>query len=179
MSRIVIVTGPPGAGKSTVTARLSREADGPLGLHMHTDDMYAYVKKGFVEPWRPESQHQNTTLMAAMAASAAICAKGGYEVFVDGIVGPWFLDPWRSAAKAHALDLRYVVLMPAEAETVARGTTRTGHPMTDEAVIRQMWKAFVDFAPPPQHLVDTTGQAAADTAAAVRARLTAGDFKLR
>jgi chloramphenicol 3-O-phosphotransferase len=178
MGRIVIVTGPPGAGKSTVAQRLARGADGPLAMHLHTDDFYAYVVKGFVDPWRPESQAQNVTLMNAIASVAAIGAMGGYEVFVDGIVGPWFFEPWLSAARRYALELDYVLLMPDEATTVARGTARKGHPMTDPAVMRQMWQAFRDAAPPADGVLDTTGQTIDETVAAVRTGLANGRFRL-
>ena len=63
--------------------------------------------------------------MEALAASAAIYARDGYEVAVDGIVGRWFFDPWQATAREHGLDLRYVALIPGEAETVARATART------------------------------------------------------
>jgi len=179
MGRIVIVSGPPGAGKSTVSRRLAQDAVGPLGMHMHTDDMYAYIRKGFVEPWRSDSQAQNVTLMNAMAASAAICAAGGYEVVIDGIVGPWFFDPWIQAARSRSLELHYVVLLPDEAATVARATARTAPgAMTDAGVTRQMWQAFQDFAPAPAHVVDTTGQAPEQTVAAVVAALAEGRFRL-
>jgi predicted kinase len=177
--RIVIVSGPPGAGKSTIARRLAEAAEGPLAVHLHTDDFYAYIRKGFVQPWRPESRAQNVTIMTALAATAAIYARGGYEVMIDGIVGPWFFDPWLAQAREHSLDLRYLVLMPAEAETVARGAARTAPgAMTDEAVIGTMWQQFRLHASDPAHLVDTTAESPDATLARVRIGLAEGRFRL-
>ena len=97
--RIVIVSGPPGAGKTAVARRLAENAAGPLAIHLHGDDFYAYIRKGFIEPWRTESRAQNAVVLEALAATAAIYAKGGYDVFADGIVGPWFFEPWVEAAQ--------------------------------------------------------------------------------
>ena len=177
--RIVIVSGPPGTGKSTVARALADGAEGPLAVHMHTDDAYVYIRKGYVEPWRPESQAQNITVMNALAASAAAFAAGGYEVAVDGIVGPWFFDPWLAASKAQGIDLRYVCLMPSEAETLGRGTARTAPgAMTDPAVISGMWHAFQKYASPEANVLDTTGEASETTVARVRAMLAAGELRL-
>lgn len=177
--RIVIVSGPPGAGKSTVARALAERAEGPLAVHMHTDDFYVYIRKGYVDPWRPESQAQNIAVMNALAASAAAFASAGYEVAVDGIVGPWFFDPWITAARAQGIDLRYVCLLPAEEENVARGVARTAPgAMTDPAVIRQMCEAFRRFPSPPANVLDTTGEDSEATIGRVRAALAAGGLKL-
>ena len=179
MARIVIVSGPPGAGKSTVARALAEGSAEPLAVHLHTDDFYAYIRKGFVEPWRPEAQDQNITIMNALAGAAATYARGGYEVLVDGIVGPWFFDPWLAAAREHGLDLRYVLLMPDEATAVARAQARTAPgAMRDAAVVRTMCDHFRTFAPPDAHILDTTGQAIDETVATVRDGLDAGRFAL-
>jgi len=178
--RIVIVSGPPGAGKSSIARRLAAGSAEPRAVHLHTDDFYAYIKKGFVAPWRPESQSQNITVMNALAGAAATYAKDGYEVVADGIVGPWFFDPWRAAAATHDLDLRYILLMPDEASTVARATARTAPgAMTDANVVRTMWTHFRNFPLPDGHVLDTTGQGAEETFAVIRDGLAAGRFGLK
>jgi hypothetical protein len=34
-------------------------------------------------------------VVEAFTASAKRFAQGGFEVVVDGVVGPWFLEAWR------------------------------------------------------------------------------------
>jgi hypothetical protein len=179
-ARIVIVSGPPGAGKSTIARRLATRSDEALAVHLHTDDAYGYIRKGFVAPWMPQAQAQNIVVMDAVAATAATFACGGYEAFVDGIVGPWFFDPWLRVAESYSLDLRYVALLPDEAVTVARATARTTPgAMTDEGVVRTMWGHFQTYAPAEGHVLDTTGHSVDETLATIRDGLAAGRFVLK
>jgi hypothetical protein len=47
--------------------------------------------------------------MAVLAKAAERYAQGGYFVVVDGIVGPWFIHPFKSLKQP----VHYVVLRPA------------------------------------------------------------------
>jgi predicted kinase len=179
-ARIVIVSGPPGAGKSTIARRLAECSPQARAVHLHTDDFYAYIRRGYLAPWLIEASEQNMVVMKALALAAATYAKGGYEVLVDGIVGPWFFDPWLAVVAEYGIDLRYILLMPDEAATVTRATARTAPgALTDPAVVRVMWGHFGTYAPPAEHILDTTGQSAEDTFLTVQAGLNRGQFKLR
>ena len=61
-------------------------------VHIHSDDFYQYIRKGYIAPWLEGSGKQNEVMIEAAAASAERFSAGGYEVFVDGTIGPWFLN---------------------------------------------------------------------------------------
>lgn len=156
VGRLVIVTGSPGVGKSTLARRLARDWPAEAALHAHSDDMWTWFAKGYIPPWKPESRDQNVVVTRAMAAAATTLAQA-YPVVFDGIVGPWFVQLFREAAEAAGVRLDYLVLRPDRATAVTRGTGREGHPMRDEQVIGSMWDQFADLGGFEPHVLDTTG----------------------
>ena len=73
-------------------------------VNMQTDDFYHYLSKGAIPPYLPESNEQNLIVIEAFLESAKRYARGGYDVIVDGIVGPWFLEPYCRAMVFGAME---------------------------------------------------------------------------
>ena len=53
--RIIIITGSPGTGKSTISSILAKESNMSKSVNMQTDDFYHYLSKGAIPPYLPES----------------------------------------------------------------------------------------------------------------------------
>ena len=91
--RIVIITGSPGTGKTTAASVIAKESSLSRSVHIHNDDFYHYLSKGAIPPYLPESNEQNKVVMEAVFSAAESFAHNGYDVIVDGIIGPWFIGP--------------------------------------------------------------------------------------
>ncbi|MFE7407566.1 DUF664 domain-containing protein [Isoptericola sp. NPDC057559] len=174
---VTILTGPPGAGKTTVAALLTAELERPT-VNLTTDTFYRSIATGFVPPYLAGSQRQNETVAAAIVGAVSAYVRGGYEVVVDGVVGPWFLPPFREAAAREGWDLAYVVLRPALDVALARAGGRADAELRDPDAVRSMHAAFGDLAGLEPHARDTGAEEPADTAAALRAALADGAFRL-
>ena len=175
--QVIVLTGPPGAGKTTVAGLLAAALE--PSVHLYADDFWHFIKRGSVPPYLPGAHRQNEIVIGVLAAAAFGYAAGGYQVVCDGIVGPWFLAPFRGQAGATGLPLHYVVLRPDEATALSRATGRTGQALTDPEPVLSLHRQFAELAALEPHALDSTGLSAADTAQAVLASVAAGRYLLR
>jgi chloramphenicol 3-O-phosphotransferase len=164
---VIILTGPPAAGKTTVAELVASDAAGPT-IHLVTDSFYRSIRTGFVLPYLPESRRQNEVVIDAIVAAVTAFARGGYDVVVDGIVGPWFLGPFRAAAERDHLQLSYVVLRPTLEATLSRARERAADELKDVDAITGLYEAFTELDELERHVIDTSDLDESRTAVEVR-----------
>ena len=174
---VIILTGLPAAGKTTVAELLATTASVPT-VHLTTDVFYRSIRTGFILPFLPEAQRQNEVVIEAITGTVATFARGGYAVVVDGIIGPWFLPPFRAVAEHDHLAVSYVVLRPDLDTTLARAKQRAGHELKDPDAITGLHAAFAQLGDLEDHAIDTGDLDAEQTTAEVRRVLGSGRYRL-
>lgn len=174
MSSLLVVTGPPGAGKSTVAEVLVERTE--RSVLVAGDAFFAFLRSGAVEPWREEAHDQNTVVTGAAAAAAGRYASGGWPTVYDGVVGPWFLPQFVAGTGLAHLD--YVVLLPSAARCVERVATRRGHGFTDEAATRHMHREFASASIDPRHVLGDPFEGARPVADLIQRAQAAGALRI-
>ncbi len=169
--RIVVITGAPGTGKSTTSAIVAQESDMEKSVHMYTDDFYHYLSKGAIPPYLPESNEQNLIVIEAFLEAAKRYARGGYDVIVDGIIGPWFLEPWLNMVQ-EGYEVHYIILRANKEETMKRAIHRSKLDReTNIALVETMWQQFRDLGTYETNMIDTTNFSIQDTVSAIKEKI--------
>ena len=172
---MLIVSGPPGAGKTTIARRMAEASPVPA-VHLHTDNFFEAIRSGFIAPWKPTAAGQNTTISRVIVAAAAAYALGGFRVLIDGVVGPWFLDIYRAEALRIGVALDYVVLRPALEIAIVRARDRHVGPLADYPP--RIFEGFADLGALDGHAIDNSAMTETEVIGQIEAGLATGRFRV-
>ena len=163
---IVVLSGPIGAGKTTVAQELINISRGRVA-YIEGDVFWSFFAKG--GPGGPNLQGFRT-IMRAMLSSALHYSLGGCETIVDFSVPPWFLDTAKAVANFRDLPLDYVVLYPSLEVCKHRAASRP------VGKIKKYDTEFYElFGAAERYLMTETEGTPAEVAARIRKGLNAGN----
>ncbi len=172
---VLIVTGAPGTGKTTTASILAERS--PAAVHLETDAFFRFIRRGYIEPWRPESQAQNQVAMGIAGEAAATYATAGYFTVVEGIVFPrWFLLPLRDGLRKAGFRVAYAVLRAPLPVCLDRVEGRDG--AVDAEAVTKIWTEFEDLEQFETHAIDVSERSPEEIANALEQVLVTGSHLL-
>ena len=135
MGTVTFLSGPVGAGKTTVARELVALLPAPLS-YIEGDAFWAFVSKP-----GPRSQRENfPVILRAMTAAALPLARSGFDVVVDFSTPPEFLP---TAAKIlKEVPFNFVVVCPSLAVCEERAAGRSEGRIADYAPYRSFHRLF-------------------------------------
>ena len=110
-------------------------------------------------------------VIEAFLEAAKRFARGGYDVVVDGIVGPWFIEPWLSIVQ-DGYEVHYIVLRAGKEETMRRAVGREKLDReTNIELVETMWEQFNHLERYEAHVIDTTDYSIDETVSAIKEKV--------
>ncbi len=171
MGSLLVITGPPGAGKSAVASAVANERDPSVLLD--GDAFFGFLDRGAITPWAVDAREQNEIVTMAAAAAAGRFAHDYFTVY-DGMIAPHFVTSF--AAAAHVDQIHYAVLLPPLDLCIYRISARRGHGFDDEAATRRMYREFEHAPIAARHLFTDSADGASRVAAAILTRFEEGSL---
>lgn len=170
MGRLLVITGPPGAGKSAASTNIAARFD--RSVVVTGDSFFGFLASGKKDPWLAEAHEQNETVIRAAAAATARYVQGGNDTIYDGILGPWFLPSFLGAAGLESLN--YVILLPPADICVERILRPRDHDFADETATRRTHRGFTQAEIDQRHVISDVTASPRDTADLVLSACQAG-----
>jgi predicted kinase len=141
--RVLLVTGPSGAGKTETTVAFASSRREPCAV-VNQDLVRTFVKAGHVRPdtdWGPEAERQWQLSRAICIDAMRRYLDEGFDVVIDTFAPGDDAELWR--VEGARFDV--VVLKPSLEVAAARNRARVSH-TTDDASLARNHEMF-DFAP--------------------------------
>jgi hypothetical protein len=172
MKPIILLSGPVGAGKSTVARELIACSPEPVA-YIEGDIFWAFISK---RDGNKSRQKDFKMIMTAMTAAAMPYALYGYETILDFSIPPWFLETASRIVDQKDVPLDYVVIYPAETICTARAAGRLEGVISDYTPYKELYADFREAG--RRHLISDDLSDAATVAAQIREGLEEGRFRL-
>jgi Chloramphenicol phosphotransferase-like protein len=166
VSSVVFLSGPIGAGKTTIAQELIAIWSGPL-VYIEGDKFWSFL----VRRKDGDQREDFRLLMRAITAASLPFARSGYDVLLDFSVPPPFLKVALAILKDMPLD--YVLLRPSLAVCAARARDRQHGKITK---YDRGFYALFDAA--DHHTIADDDADAASMAQQIRAGLAANRFRV-
>ena len=135
---VIILSGPVGAGKTTVSKELIKSAPEPLA-YIEGDKFWFFIVKGAEAMGKSKNFR---TIMASMIAASIPYATAGYEVIIDFSLPPWFLETAIKILSRRELSLEYIVIKPGEDLCASRAANREEGVISDYSTLHEFYLSF-------------------------------------
>lgn len=173
---VLLLTGPAGAGKTTVAHAWASQQQRPT-LHISLDDVRDFVKSGYANPsdgFASAVEQQCHLARQGCAALAHIYAQAGFLVIIDDAIFP----EWEAVGynEWHELLLEVphslIVLLPTFEYVLERNQYRSGRRLLSQDMLRVIyemmlpWRDQRDFP-----IIDTSALSVEETVARLQSEM--------
>ncbi|MDV2686493.1 AAA family ATPase [Alkalihalophilus lindianensis] len=164
MSRIYIVSGPAGVGKSTTSRHLAKQFD--QSAYIEGDLIHHMVVGGYKPPW--ESEESLALVWENIASLSSNFIISNMNVIIDYVAFDKDIEKFSQKINDEVgqIEIKYVVLWTDEKELLRRDSLRVKeHQMGVRCL--QLMKEFKHKGPPERFYLDTSKLELSDAVAAI------------
>lgn len=145
-NQIIIITGPSGVGKTTISKKLSQDLDN--SVYVSLDTLRSFVKNGYQSP----ATFKQTAAVIKQSSLARNCAlfiakvyyKNGFNIIIDDVLYEKSFVFWTKKLKSYNFK---IIVLKEEIKTIIKRNTLKKTGRLDKKVIVYLKKQFDELSP--------------------------------